>query len=249
MPKLLCQTSKIAGLQEITLTTNGILLGQKADELAALGLNRVNVSLDSLRDGRFRQITGGGGLAFVLAGIDVARKAGLNPVKINTVVMRGINDDEIGDFARFAQKEDLEVRFIEFMPIGTQKKAWQERYVPLDEVEAACCLAVSLWKTKTAPGSSAVNYRIGGGRGAVGFISPLSRHFCGECNRLRVTADGKLRPCLFSDLEFDLRPALERKRLVRVFQRAAAGKPAGMSLANVKEETGLCGRSMFQIGG
>ena len=207
--------ARIPGVDDLAMTTNGILLARHADELAAAGLQRVNVSLDTLYPERYRRITRWGELEDVLAGMAAARQAGLTPVKTNTVVIRGMNDDEAVDFARKTMAAEWHVRFIELMPVGNNgmiEDAWRERVVTADEIRRRIQAALGeLEPAKmSAGGGPARTYRLPGARGTLGFITPVSEHFCYHCNRLRLTADGQLRLCLLSDQEIDLRPALRQ---------------------------------------
>ncbi len=239
-----------SGVEDLSLTTNGLLLGAMAAELRAAGLRRVNVSLDTLRPEVFRNVTRRPGLDKVLAGLEAARRVGLDPVKINVVAMRGVNDGELGDFVAFAEQGGYEVRFIEFMPSG--HGAWdaagvlscveiletlRERYdlQPL-EGEAGC-------------GPSRMFASRGGGR--VGVISPLSDHFCGTCNRLRLTAEGRLRSCLFSADELDLRALLRSgagdEELAGAIRAVVQGKPERHALSERGGASG--GLAMSRVGG
>jgi len=237
--------ARIPGISDLALTTNGLHLAEMAQALAAAGLRRVNVSLDTLRPERFVQITGAPGLERVLRGIEAARRTDLVPVKVNTVVMRGINDDELETFASLTVWEDWHVRFIELMPFGglgpdllvrtSEMQARLPGLVPVPEMAGR------------GPGRV---FRLPGAQGTVGFISPVSDCFCYSCNRLRLTADGKLRPCLLSEGEVDLRPALRNgappEELTRLILQAVASKPQQHRLADGVTPTGRC---MSQIGG
>jgi cyclic pyranopterin phosphate synthase len=217
----------LPGLESVALTTNGTLLPRHAEELRRAGLSRVNVSLDSLDPDVYSEITRGGRLDDALAGIDSAFDAGFAPVKLNVVVVRSLEQDLLG-FARMTLTRPLHVRFIEYMPVGAAEEGsgchgesggWtREDIVPSDEVlerisaqgDTAGLGQLMPVARGDAPGGwgPARYYRFEGSLGTVGVISPLSHHFCGECNRLRLTADGKLRPCLFSDEEIDVRTVL-----------------------------------------
>jgi cyclic pyranopterin phosphate synthase len=207
------------GIEDISLTTNAILLASCAHELAAAGLKRINVSLDTLRPQRFRQITRRGDLAAVMAGIAAARDAGLAPVKLNVVVMREVNDDEIVEIAGTTLEEDWQVRFIELMPFMDEQETCIRDtslalgFVPTREVQ--CQIEEALGPLEAAEtntgGGPARYYRLPGARGLIGFISPLSEdQFCTTCNRMRLTADGKIRPCLLTDQEVDLKATLRQ---------------------------------------
>jgi cyclic pyranopterin phosphate synthase len=250
----------IEGIRDLSLTTNGVLLEQHADALADAGLDRVNVSLDSLKPDRYREITRGGDIADVFRGIRAAEKAGLDPIKINMVPVRGINDDEIGDFALMTRRFPYQVRFIEFMPFGVPEVWNPERFISAEEIKSAVEKTGSIIPVKLRKSGPARYFRFDGAPGVIGFISPLSNHFCGECNRLRLTADGKLRPCLFSETEIDLKSALrndasdaEIERLIRL---SIEIKPEGhhMSVRNAElrgciEAKKGSARPMSRIGG
>jgi cyclic pyranopterin phosphate synthase len=243
--------SKLPGLDDLSLTTNGILLGPKAEELARAGLKRVNVSLDTLRPEAYQRITRFDGLSEVLSGIRAAKQAGLNPVKINVVAMRGVNDGEILDFARFAEENDLEVRFIEYMP--SRLETWtQAKLLPAEEILATIRTRYDLVDVaETAPscGPGRIFDLPRGGR--VGVISALSEHFCDRCNRLRLTADGRLRSCLFSSRETDIRTLLRTgasdSELSALFLEAVREKPSGHRLNDPDDPKSAL--SMSRIGG
>ena len=204
LPELIRMLASIEAIDDIALTTNGLLLGRYAAGLKQAGLRRVNVSLDTLKQDKFEFITRrNSNLSDVLAGIEAARSAGLNPVKINVVVMAGINDDELLDFATKTIDEGWHVRFIELMlPVGVSTTAAQlvsvndirKRLKPLGELEP--CLP-------SVGNGPARYFRFPHAKGTIGFITPVSEHFCFHCNRLRLTSDGKLRPCLLSEDEID----------------------------------------------
>lgn len=241
------------GFPDIALTTNGVLLAPMAPALREAGLMRVNVSLDSLRPAVFRSITGVGDVGQVLQGIRAAIDAGLDPVKINTVVMAGVNDGEIADIARVSIDMPVHVRFIEVMPIGPNPEANAERMVPIDKVKKEAAKVGTLEPAAPPSGSGpAVCFRFRGAKGTVGFIAPLSYPFCHLCNRMRVTADGRLRPCLSSDLEVDLRRCFKqvggghvRKCLESAFLEALRVKPKSHDLWKHRAHM----RRMCQIGG
>ncbi|MBI2963337.1 MAG: GTP 3',8-cyclase MoaA [Deltaproteobacteria bacterium] len=221
------RVARIPGIDDLALSSNGALLGGLAAPLAAAGLRRVNVSLDTLRPERLRAISGSGELDRILDGIAAARRAGLRPIKLNTVVIRGVNDDEIGDIARFAASHGAQARFIEYMPVGADP-LWRDRHVARAEIVARLgrLLADDPPRCGADP---ATYYRLRDGSGEVGIISPISCGFCSLCNRLRLTADGRLRPCLTSDGEIDLRTPLRAgardAEIADLFRRAVAAKP------------------------
>jgi cyclic pyranopterin phosphate synthase len=205
--------ARVPGIDDLAMTTNGILLPRYAAALAEAGLHRVNISLDTLRPERFKRISRLGRLEDVLAGIEAARQAGLGPIKINTVVIRGMNDDEVVDLARKTMEAGWNLRFIELMPVGNGvlvDGGWRERVVTAREIREKVEAALGeLVPAKMSVGEGPARYyQIPGAKGTLGFITAISEHFCYRCNRLRLTADGQLRPCLLSDEEIDLRTPL-----------------------------------------
>lgn len=205
---LVASLKKIKGIEELSLTTNGLLLAQHAASLAHAGLDRVNVSIDSLRPERFREITRGGDLDIVLKGLQAAEHAALVPIKINMVPVRGMNEDEILDFARITIDSDHHVRFIECMPTGSVNFWSPQKYMTTDEIKKIIETLGPLCPVRVRKNGPSKYFRLEGAKGVIGFISALTHHFCSDCNRLRLTSDGKLRPCLFSETEIDLRSAL-----------------------------------------
>ena len=248
LSRLVSMLAGIEGIDDISLTTNGMLLERFAGELRQAGLHRINVSLDSLREDRFHAITRVGDLQPVLRGIDAARRAGLNPVKTNSVVIRGINEDEVIDFARLTLEDDWHVRFIEYMPFDNGEERSQ-MFVPVSEMREQLKPLGKLEPSPRSGNGPAKYFRFSSAKGTVGFISAISEHFCEGCNRLRLTADGKLRPCLFSDEEIDMRGPLRQgataEDLKDLIREAVSRKPKGHRLrAGV-----ACHRYMAQIGG
>ena len=248
LANLVAMVASIRGIDDISLTTNGMLLERYADELRRVGLRRSNVSLDSLRSDRFLKITRVGELEAVLRGIEAARQAGLSPIKTNTVIIRGMNDDEVIEFARLTIDGEWHVRFIEYMPFADNGKV-DDLLVPVSEMKQRIETLGKLEPSRPSGGGPAKYFRLPGARGTIGFISPVSEHFCQKCNRLRLTADGKLRPCLFSDDEIDLLGPLRQGATVddlkRLIEEAASCKPEGHKL-----RAGItCERLMAQIGG
>jgi len=247
-PELVRMLSQIEGIEELSLTTNGILLENCALELRQAGLSRVNVSLDTLKPDRFQYITRLGRLKGVLEGIEAAKEAGFKSVKINTVVMRGINDDEIPDFVRMTYQEGWHVRFIELMPF----KGIAE-FVPSTELRQHIGLVGKLEPCPSVTGNGpAMYYRLAGARGTIGFISPLTElSFCSRCNRMRLTSDGKLRPCLLGEHEIDLKKPLRNnasmEKLKRLILEAVAAKPDRHHLEGGNAR--VVKRRMSQIGG
>ena len=229
LPRLIGSLARIPGIQDLSLTTNGLLLGRFAASLAGAGLHRVNVSLDSLNPARFREMTGGGRIENVFDGLEAAQEAGLDPVKINVVVMRGVNDQEVQEFARLTLKTRYHVRFIEWMPIGSADRWQSENCVRLDEIKALVSAVAPLAPVTMGAGGPARYFRFENAAGAIGFISPISQHFCDSCNRLRLTSEGKLRPCLFNDCEIDLRSPLRNgaqdTEITQILRSAVEMKP------------------------
>lgn len=206
LPRLVGMIDEIQGIDEISLTTNGSLLSDVADELSRNGLDRVNVSLDAVDPEVFSEITRGGDLNSVLAGIDAAENAGLRPVKLNAVIMKGINESEIDPLVEYATGKGLVLRFIELMPMGEAAGGMIEP-MPLDEVKKAIEEKWDLEGVTEVRGNGpAEYYRVtrGDTSGEIGFIFPLSDSFCNGCNRIRVTSRGRVRPCLARDEEYDL---------------------------------------------
>jgi cyclic pyranopterin phosphate synthase len=236
------------------MTTNGTLLEKFAGDLRQAGLQRVNISMDSLKPDKYRRITRGGDLFQVWAGIAAARKAGLTPIKINIVAIAGFNDDEILDFGRLTISENLQVRFIEFMPIGESADWRPEQSIPATEVKKRIESLGRLSPFENGKNSSdgpARLFKLPGAAGAIGLISPVSDHFCTSCNRLRLTADGKLKTCLFSDEEVDLKSLIRSggsdEALEKILTQAISRKPLrhGTIIAGMKR----CQRPMVKIGG
>ncbi len=243
------------GLADISITTNGTLLASCARELRAAGLTRLNISLDTLRPERFAAISGTDMLAEVLAGIEAAEAAGFGPIKINVVAMAGLNEDEIEEFGRLSIDKPYRVRFIELMPIGRQAGWRPERYLSGADIKARLRPLGRLYPlgSRKSFDGPARRFRFSGARGEIGFINPISRHFCPSCNRLRLTADGRLRACLFSDNEVDikraLRSGLSDDDLRAVFRQAIAGKPRRHPKLLPGGPIRKCQRQMSQIGG
>jgi cyclic pyranopterin phosphate synthase len=209
LDELLKEVGKM-GLKDIALTTNGSRIrGQWAQRWKDCGLNRITVSLDTLKPERKDAITRAQtSLATVIRAIDVARDSGLTPVKVNAVVMRGVNDDEIVEFANFAKKHEVDMRMIEFMPLDAGKR-WEKRHVvSAEEMLKKISSHHKLTRENDIKTSTSMNYRFNEGNGRIGFIASVTKPFCGNCDRMRIMADGTLRPCLFSDEEWNIRSLL-----------------------------------------
>ncbi|MFC1925108.1 GTP 3',8-cyclase MoaA [Chloroflexota bacterium] len=246
---LIRMLSQIEGIDDLSLTTNGTLLEEQAMGLKEAGIKRINISLDTLKQNRYQEITGYDKLSDVLSGIKAAHRAQLEPVKINTVVMRGINDDELLDFANMSREEGWHVRFIELMPLVNKDE--NPEFVPIEEMWRRLASLGKLEPCSSPMGNGPASYyRLPGARGTIGFITPVSEHFCFKCNRLRLTADGRLLPCLLSDKEVDLRPALRKgdppEEIKRLILEAIYLKPEGHCISQ-----GLVSqrRPMAQMGG
>jgi cyclic pyranopterin phosphate synthase len=231
--------SKISGLRQLVLTTNGMLLAEMAEGLRKAGVQRLNISLDSLRTETFARITRCGDLERVLSGIAIAEKEGF-PIKINMVVMRGINDDEVLDFAGLTMVKPYTVRFIEYMPTMKEPN-WQSLAVPGDEIIRRITGAYRILPLDRDDSLSgpAKNYRIDGAAGKIGIITPVSSHFCSECNRIRVTSSGKAKGCLFDNTEYDLKTILRNgnRAAVEKALRALVDRKPGKGFIAEKDST------------
>lgn len=245
--------SRIEGINDLSLTTNGSLLEEYAGDLKSSGIKRVNISLDTLKPERYREITTTGEIEDVFRGIKAAIKSGLRPVKINVVVIRGMNDDEIPQFAKFAMDNDLSVRFIEYMPVGATDLWDKEKCVSIGEMLEVLKSVGKIEKLGNEDNGPAEYYRFEGIKGKVGLISPISNHFCSCCNKLRLTADGRLRKCLFSDDEIDIRKILRsgdceiKNKIKDALIEAVSSKPEKLNLDKLGEV--VFKRTMSQIGG
>ena len=260
LSRLIRSLSRIPDVRDISLTTNGLLLEEAADTLGQAGLSRVNVSLDTLRRERFSWIThpvlfnGSGNPQAVLRGLDASRKKGMYPVKINVVLMRDFNDDELGEFAALTRDRDYEVRFIEFMPLSPEGFWGHDKVITAKEAMARLEVIHGPLQPLGKGGGSgpAVRYRIPGHTGTIGFITPISENFCVQCNRIRITADGKLRTCLFSDRETDLLSAMRGNTsdegILSLIEGALKEKPEGHGIADGGNYR-ACTRTMSHIGG
>ncbi len=241
---LIKNLNNISGIKELVLTTNGLRLGSMAADLKAAGLKRVNISLDTLNPEKFKYMTRGGNLQEVLEAIEVAKKVGLTPIKINVVLIRGFNDDEIEQFVEWTRNEPIEIRFIELMPIGEVANWSSENFMSnqavLDRVpELSICQGMDV----TSP---ATLYQLKEAKGRVGLISPISCKFCDQCNRIRLTSTGQLKYCLHSNEETNLRPYLEDISAMKaMILEAVALKPRQHKL----EEGHTISRNMVEVGG
>ena len=246
---LVAMLRAVPGIEDIALSTNGVKLPQMAEELKAAGLDRVNMSADSLRPDRIREIARRSLSFHPIAAAEAAERAGLGPVKLNTVVMRGINDDELEDFARLTLEHPWHVRFIELMPVGEMRELTFEHVVPSDEILARLS-AIAPLVADAGPergNGPAAYYRFPNAPGSVGVITPMTHTYCGDCNRVRLTADGRLRTCLYGDEEVNFRDALRAgEPLAPLYAGALATKPREHALLQMKVG-GL--RALSEIGG
>lgn len=241
----------VRGVPDLSLTTNGVLLADQADALARAGLRRINVSVDSLVGHRFAEMTRRDALDRVMDGLRAAEAAGLEPIKLNCVVVRGTNDDEVVDFARFARETGYEVRFIEYMPLDADQTWDKTHVVPSDEVLETIARAYPLERVEHGPEPATVWKFADGARGRIGVIPSVTQPFCSNCNRIRITADGQLRNCLFALDETDLR-ALVRggaadSEIADAIRVTVASKWAGHNIG--AKDFVRPKRSMSMIGG
>lgn len=245
--------SDLEGLEEITLTTNGVLLKQYAAEIKECGIHRINISLDSLNPNKFERITGRDLFGQVWEGIQEVEKLGFKPIKINVVAIRGINDDEIEDFGRLTLEKPYHVRFIEHMPIGGSNSWNSEKFMPILEIYDRLQTIAPLVPVKRRNNldGPAQRYRIQNAKGEIGLIGALSNHFCAVCNRLRLTPDGHLRSCLFSESEIDVMPELREGKndeaILALIEKAIKEKPEKHDMKRQGHRS--CTRQMSKIGG
>ncbi len=246
---LVAQLRAVPGVSDIALSTNGAKLPELAQPLRDAGLDRVNMSADSLRADRITAIARRSILFDPVTSLAAAEAAGLSPIKINVVVMRGVNDDEVADFARLTLEHPWHVRFIELMPVGDMRELTWEHVVPAAEIldRASAIGALSPDDGPARGNGPAAYYRFADAPGTVGVITPMTHTYCGTCNRVRLTADGRLRTCLFGDHEVNLRDALRAGQpLEPLFREALAGKPREHALLQM-QVGGL--RALSQVGG
>lgn len=247
LASLIAELYKIAGLKDLSLTTNALLLKKQLPALVEAGLKRVNISIDSLDPVVYGRLTRGGKLKDAMAGLEAALEAGLDPVKINVVVLRGINDENLDDFVQLTFKYLVHVRFIEHMSFNNHRLS--ESLISGEEVKQRLASLGVLKETISLQGAGpAKYYQIPGALGTIGFIMPTTGHFCAECNRLRLTADGRLRTCLFSDEEVDVKSFLRRgateEELLQLIQESLTKKPKEKFATGQEVK-----RKMVQIGG
>jgi cyclic pyranopterin phosphate synthase len=252
LPRLVRMVADVPGIKDVGLTTNGLLLANQAKALFDAGLRRINVSLDTLDPGRFREVSRRDGLEQVLVGIEAAKSAGFSPIKLNAVTIRGLTDQDVVPLARFAREQELELRFIEYMPIGAE--AWERSKVYfaheiLEQLERDVAPLVPA--EDYDPRAPAMDFQYSDGRGRVGIIASVSRPFCMSCNRLRLTCEGRLRNCLFALNEVDVKPLLREShddaRLAELIRQNVRDKWEGHEINTarfIKPQ-----RTMHSIGG
>jgi cyclic pyranopterin phosphate synthase len=250
----LCESiARLPGLKSLSVTTNAVLLAQYAGDLFQAGVKRINISLDTLKPEKYAFITRRDCFREVWRGIEAAHRAGFFPIKLNTVVMRGVNDDEIEELAQLTVRYPFHVRFIEFMPVNGEASDSDRRFIAADEIlqrlQRIGSLAPVLDENSNGP---ARHYQFAGASGRIGLISPISHHFCPSCNRLRLTSDGKLRACLFATQEYDLQTPLRQgvsdADLIAIIRSAIAHKPARHALEQGGQRKCIS-RPMVAIGG
>jgi GTP 3',8-cyclase len=253
LPRLVERLASIPGIRDIALTTNGILLEEHAQALKDAGLSRVNISLDSLTEETFRRIARRDGLDRVLAGIHAAKRVGFERIRLNAVAIKGITEPEIVPLTEFAREHGMEMRFIEFMPLDAENRWQHDQVLSGEEIRTLIEEAIAPLEPAERPDPSqpATDFRFLDGGGTVGFINPVTQPFCDDCNRLRVTAEGKLRNCLFSTVEWDARELMRSDasddELVDLIRACVRAKKPGHGIDStdfVRPE-----RAMYQIGG
>jgi len=237
---LIKEISSVNGIEEVAMTTNGLLLRGHVKDLKLAGLSRVNLSLDTLDSTKFKMLTKSKEMLDYIGIFEELIEHGMTPIKLNVVLIKGINDDEINDFIELADKYDLLIRFIELMPIGHLSFDWESHYLSTDEVVKKYPLVLE------KSGKNTVYYRVEGKKGLIGFINPISHKFCGDCNRIRLTSDGKLKPCLHTDEEINVR-GLTLEEVKHELRRSIKDKPSSHKIndSDYEEIT----RTMNRIGG
>jgi len=248
----LARLTKIEGLEDVSLTTNGVLLKENLHRIKAAGIRRINISLDTLKPERYAQITGHDRLAQVWEAIREAQSMGIHPIKLNVVALRGINDDELIDLARLSLTYPLHVRFIEHMPLGDARLRAQSPLLTAEIRKRIGSLGKLHPVQKEILDGPAQRFAFKGARGEIGFISAISHHFCEQCNRLRLTASGQLRPCLLADHQVDLKAPLRQggtdAELAALIRQAALFKPHTHTISDCRASGKIAGQ-MSAIGG
>ncbi len=244
---LIDKLANIKGINDLAMTTNGLLLKDYAYKLKSAGLNRINISIDTLNHKKYHDITRGGDLEKVLEGINIAKEVGLNPIKLNVVLIGGFNDNEIEDFIKFTCYDKIDVRFIELMPIGEASRWSMEHFISNEVILERFPQLIEVNNEDKA--SPAKYYRLPHSKGKVGLINPISSHFCNDCNRIRITADGRIKPCLHSNTEIDIKRLLkENISLEDIIIKAIKEKPHKHNIETLKNYEPIV-RNMYQIGG
>lgn len=253
LPDLIGELASLPGIHDIAMTTNGILLADQADALKQAGLKRLNISLDGLREETFQRISRRSGLDRVLEGIFAAQRIGFEKIRLNAVAIRGITEDEIVPLGEFARRHGLELRFIEFMPLDAENNWCDDQVLSGSEIRDALEHAFGplLPIERTDMSQPATDYRFEDGIGVIGFINPVTQPFCSDCNRLRITAEGKVRNCLFSIAEWDARQVMRGggsdEQLVELLRDCILAKKPGHGIDSV--DFVRPDRAMYQIGG
>jgi cyclic pyranopterin phosphate synthase len=253
LPQLVERLASIAGIHDIALTTNGILLEEHAQALKDAGLSRLNISLDALTEETFRRIARRDGLDRVLAGIQAAKQAGFRRIRLNAVAIKGVTEPEVVPLANFARQHDMEMRFIEFMPLDAENQWQHDQVLTGEEIRHQIEAAIGPLEPAERPDPSqpATDYRFADGSGTIGFINPITQPFCEDCNRLRLTAEGKVRNCLFSTVEWDARQVLRSdasdQDLAQLIRDCVWAKKPGHGIDSADFHRPE--RAMYQIGG
>ena len=253
LSELIRKLVAIDGIEDVALTTNGILLAEQAATLKASGLHRLNISLDTLNEATFQRITRRAGLERVLEGIFAARETGFERIRLNAVAIAGLTEDDVVPLGEFARAHKMEMRFIEFMPLDAEGNWQDDQVLPGEAIRAQLEQAFGplVPAARPDPSQPAVDYQFADGIGKIGFINPVSQPFCSDCNRLRITAEGQLRNCLFSTTEWDaralLRSTADDNEIVELIRQCVWAKKPGHGIDGadfVRPE-----RAMYQIGG
>jgi cyclic pyranopterin phosphate synthase len=253
LPDLVARLAAIEGIRDIALTTNGILLEEHAQALRDAGLTRINISLDALTEETFKKIARRDGLDRVLAGIHAARRAGFQKIRLNAVAIKGVTEPEVVPLANFARANGMEMRFIEFMPLDAENHWQHDQVLSGEEIRRQIEVAIGPLEPAPRPDPSqpATDYRFADGSGAIGFINPVTQPFCEDCNRLRLTAEGKIRNCLFSTVEWDARALLRGggtdKDLAQLIRDCVHAKKPGHGIDSPNFVRPA--RAMYEIGG
>jgi cyclic pyranopterin phosphate synthase len=253
LPALIKQLRAIQQIRDIGITTNGILLAEQADALREAGLDRVNISLDTLREETFQKISRRPGLDRVLSGIAAAKKAGFEQIRLNAIAIKGLTEAEIIPLAQFAREHDLELRFIEFMPLDAEEKWKQESVLSGELIRAKLSQEFGplIPTRRTDLSQPAMDYEFADGHGRIGLISSVTEPFCGRCNRLRITAEGQVRNCLFSSVEWNARDLMRRGgndgELLQLVRDSVSAKKRGHGKDDL--QFARPERAMYQIGG